>query len=190
MAFTKPTGLEHSVLQAEIHDCNRELGWYDKPVSFIEMMALLGTEVTEANDAVRQDGLLGRRQARPQQASELADCYIRLADDFSRLGLNLASVVDTHQYSYETYPWKTDDGASIGLFRRIRDAIEIYRDGGMESIGAGEFVPSKNLVRAMAYIYLHIEDMCEWYEVALREEVQSKIAINWTRGYRHGNKRA
>lgn len=85
-------------MQAEVHEVNEALGWLDKPVSFLEAMCLLYTEVTEAVEAYREHGLEDQTRTmigmhdRPKPegvGSEFADILIRLLDDCERFGVDL-----------------------------------------------------------------------------------------------------
>jgi NTP pyrophosphatase (non-canonical NTP hydrolase) len=78
-------------------------GWYDKPVSFGEAIALLHSEVSEALEAYRIWGLgdgtalqtLEGTDAKPEGiGSEFADVLIRLLDYAARFDVNL-------DYEYE-----------------------------------------------------------------------------------------
>lgn len=104
------TNQRRTVLQSmasAVAQVNRDNGWYDEDVSVGDMCALLHSEVSEAFDAWRKHGfddqtpaaLLDPVQARAGKdrlpkpegyGSELADVLIRLLDQCTRHGVDLA----------------------------------------------------------------------------------------------------
>ncbi len=161
-------------------------GWFDKPVSFLDCMALLITEIVEVNDAYHDEGLLGGWQAKPHMASEFADVYIRLVDDCSRFGVDLGLVTDIYKFSYEPRPSNGSfDGTCLQLTRRVRDIIESYRKHGLDAEGV---LWGSETAKLIAHFYLQVQDICDVHGVNLMQAVEQKLAINEERGYRHGNK--
>jgi NTP pyrophosphatase (non-canonical NTP hydrolase) len=186
VSFNQISGVEHARNQEYVHRVNVDRGWYDKPVSFLEAMALLMTEVVEVSDAYAEEGLLGGWAARGQMTSEFADCYIRLVDDASRFMVDLSVVVDTYRHGYEQRKANSFDGMCMQLVRRIRDAIESYRTEGLDDRGGVTTETRKHL----AYFFLQLQDTCDELGVNLMQAFNIKMAINETRPYRHGNKHA
>jgi NTP pyrophosphatase (non-canonical NTP hydrolase) len=186
VSFNGISGVEHAANQEYVHRVNVDRGWYDKPVSFLEAMALLMTEVVEVSDAHAEEGLLGGWAARGQMTSEFADCYIRLVDDSSRFMVDLGIAVDTYRHSYEQRKSSSFDGVCMQLIRRIRDAIESYRIEGLGIHGEVSGETKKHL----AYFFLQLQDTCDEFGVNLMSAFNLKMAINETRPYRHGNKHA
>lgn len=184
MSFNNISAVEHAKNQEYVHRVNVEKGWYDKPVSFLEAMALLMTEVVEVNDAYYAEGLRGGWAAQPQMASEFADCYIRLVDDASRFNMDLGVSVDIYKHSYERRSAFTFDAVCMQLVRRIRDAIESYRKEGCHPNGNMHADTKKHL----AYFFLQLQDTADDYAVHLMKAFEEKMAINVTREYRHGKK--
>lgn len=190
MSFNNISGVEHARNQEYVHRVNVDKGWYDQPVSFLEAMALLMTEVVEVSDAYNTDGLLGGWQSRPQMTSEFADCYIRLVDDASRFVVDLGVVVDIYKHSYEQRKAGSFDGVCMQLIRRIRDAVEAYRTEGLESIGGGDLVAGTETRKHLAYFFLQLQDTCDEFGVDLMSAFNLKMAVNEARPYRHGGKHA
>jgi NTP pyrophosphatase (non-canonical NTP hydrolase) len=180
--MTNLTGVDHAANQEYVHRVNVEHGWYDKPVSFLEAMALLMTEVVEVNDAYYDEGLSGGRKAGPQMASEFADCYIRLVDDASRFTVDLGVAVDVYKHSFEYGKSTSFDGRCMQLVRRIRDAIEEYREHGM-----GEGLYRAHLAQPLAFFYLQLQAMSDEFGIDLSSAFSLKMAVNEKREWRHGN---
>jgi len=186
MSFNNISAVEHAANQEYVHRVNVEKGWFDKPVSFLDCMALLVTEIVEASDAYNDEGLLGGWQAKPQLASELADCYIRLVDDCSRFGVDLGLVTDNYRFSYEPRPSKGSfDGTCMQLIRRIREVIESYRKHGLTDDG---ILWGTETSKLLAHFYLQLQDTCDSHGVNLIQAFRDKMAVNEAREYRHGNK--
>lgn len=81
-------------MQAEVAEFVQAKGWNDKPVSFLESMALLHSEVSEAVEAWREWGTADVTEfwegAKPEGVgSEVADIFIRLLDSCARFGVDL-----------------------------------------------------------------------------------------------------
>lgn len=177
---------QHGRNQVYVHRVNREKGWFDKPVSFLEAMALLMTEVTEAYEAWVEDGLGKGNTAFSQMRSELADCYIRLLDDFSRFPLNFGRLTDVYRYSFRRPARLLPEHKLWYLIVRIRDIIEAYRVEGLDD----QLKPGVDTAMGMAYFYLELEAACDDLGVDLQKEFQKKMQVNEGRPYRHGGKHA
>lgn len=184
MSLSRMTGVDHAHNQAYVHRVNVAKGWYDKPVGFLEAMALLMTEVVEADDSVVEEGLFSTGHARYNTKSELADCYIRFADYASRFSLNLGVIVDVYQFSYEPLKFSSFHEATRRLVKRIAEIIEAYRVEGLDD----ENKPGLETTKAFAYFYLQLQDTCDAFGVNLMQAFETKMAINETRPYRHGGK--
>ena len=103
-----------NLMMAEVLDCNRANGWFEKDRRFGEDIALLHSEVSEALEEYRVHGTkayitrrgMGEIQYldnrgggygtyKPEGVpSELADILIRLLDTAYRCGVNLAAEFD------------------------------------------------------------------------------------------------
>ncbi len=185
MSFNNISGIEHARNQEYVHRVNVEKGWFDKPVSFLECMALLMTEVVEVADAYDEGGLLGGWSAGAQMQSEFADCYIRLVDDASRFRADLGLVVDIYRHSYQApEPRRSFDGSCMQLVRRVRDAVEAWRkEGPQENDGIGA-----ETRKSLAYFYIQLQDMCDTHGVNLMKAFEAKMLKNELREHRHGGK--
>jgi NTP pyrophosphatase (non-canonical NTP hydrolase) len=92
-------GISLQTMQEEVVKVNIEKGWYTKSVSFLEAMALLHSEVSEASEAWRMwetrdatrtmDAVAGHIPKPEGVGSEFADILIRLLDDCERFGISL-----------------------------------------------------------------------------------------------------
>jgi NTP pyrophosphatase (non-canonical NTP hydrolase) len=188
VSFNNISGVEHARNQEYVHRVNREKGWYDKPVTFLEAMALLVTEIVEVNDAHETEGLRGGWAARAQMQSEFADIYIRLVDDCSRFSVDLGLVMDIYRHSYQRRKAGSFDGTCMQLVRRTRDVIEAYRTYGEDPIT--HKVTSGEVHKRLAYLFLQLQDTCDEFGVNLMNAFSLKMAVNEEREYRHGNKHA
>lgn len=192
MSFNNISGIEHARNQEYVHRVNVEKGWFDKPVSFLDAMALLVTEIVEVSDAYNDEGLLGGWQAKPHMASEFADIYIRLVDDCSRFGIDLGLVTDIYKHSYgyrsAGLPAKAFDGTCMQLVRRVRDVIEAWRKYGADPVSG--LVTAGEVHKQVGHLYLQFQDTCDLLGVDLMKAFDLKMAVNSTREYRHGNKHA
>lgn len=187
MSFNNISGVEHARNQEYVHRVNFEKGWYAKPVTFLDAMALLTTEIAEVRDAYEDEGLLGGWQAQSHMCSEFADIYIRLVDDASRFGVNLGLAVDIYKHSYEPHKATSFDGVCMQLLRRVRDLCESYRIYGLNEAG---HVCNDDTHRKFAHMFLQLQDTCDEYGVDLMKAFDAKMAVNTQRAWRHGNKHA
>lgn len=101
MSTTEQTTKTLAAMTQEVLEWCQSKGWYDKPVSFGEAMALLHSEVSEALEAWRiwgtDDGTAGSAitpggdpGAKPEGVgSEFADLLIRLLDCCVRYNVNI-----------------------------------------------------------------------------------------------------
>lgn len=187
MSFSNLSAVEHAANQEYVHRVNTAKGWFATPVTFLDAMALLLTEVVEVDDAFDEEGFGLCSDPGSHVSSEFADIYIRLLDDCSRWGVDLGLVVDAHRHSYEfvTARGLCFSSRCMALARRIRDIVECYRIQGLSQSG---HVADDDTHRAFAHLYLQLQDTCGWYGVDLREAFRLKMKINEDRPYRHGNK--
>jgi NTP pyrophosphatase (non-canonical NTP hydrolase) len=185
-------------IPGDVHASNQELvyrwcvakGWYDEPVPFLSAMALLVSEIAEIAEDYGREGLLGGWQARPHTASEFADCYIRLLDYCERYGIALAKARDIYQHTYVQPAIGSMDRACMCLVQLVVKAMEAYRVHGLVSIGEAKFAAGAEIAKCLARFYIQLQHTCDFYGVDLAKEFDKKMAVNWQRPYRHGNKHA
>jgi hypothetical protein len=176
--------MEMSHHQSRVFDLNKAKGWYDQPVSFLQAMALLVTEVDEAYGAYFEEGLKDGN-AQHDMKSEIADIYIRLLDDCARFHVNLTTAVDIYRFPANPDRFGFADDLFL-IIRPIVKAIEAYRAHGL----GFENKAGPDIARAFAEIYHGIEIICRTYGVELAKAFDLKMSVNWVRPYRHGNKHA
>lgn len=99
----------------EVMEWCHSKGWYDNPVSFLEAMALLHTEVSEAVEAWRKWGTDDATDPtiepnlihKPEGiGSEFADVLIRLLDDCGRFGIDLEAEYHRKMAYNRTRPYR------------------------------------------------------------------------------------
>ena len=104
-------------MQAEVDELIEAKGWKDKPVSFVEAMAMLHSEVSEALEAWRNWGLEDAtdheteawNETRPKPegvGAEFADVFIRLLDDCERFGVDLEAEYERKMAYNHTRPYR------------------------------------------------------------------------------------
>jgi NTP pyrophosphatase (non-canonical NTP hydrolase) len=174
------------ILTDEVMTFCKDKGWYDKPVSWEQSMALLHSEVSEALEACRQWGMEDATDTsgwRPRDAmagilpkpegvgSELADLFIRMLDDAGRWGLSLEeSGVTAIPEISDNFP------ENVQRMHRLIDMADAEHEM--------SFDPSQPLSALLSYLIL----LCSRYDIDLMAEYERKMAYNRTRPYRHGNK--
>jgi NTP pyrophosphatase (non-canonical NTP hydrolase) len=96
-------------LANEVEAFCHDKGWYDKPVSFGEAMALLHSKVSEALEAWRDWGTEDHTEpgGKPEGiGSEFADVFIRLLDDCARFGVDLEAEYERKMAYNRTRPYR------------------------------------------------------------------------------------
>lgn len=96
-------------LSKEIHEANKAKGFYSPPLSVVEMLALVHSEVSEAVEAERAgDHRLrisetGKPEGTP---SELADVIIRVLDICGYLNIDIGDALETKLAYNKTRAYK------------------------------------------------------------------------------------
>lgn len=82
-------------LQSRTVEINKQNGWYEKEVSFPEMIALIHSEASEALESWRDgEAISWTDDSKPMGvASEFADIVIRVMDYADRLEINLVDEI-------------------------------------------------------------------------------------------------
>ena len=85
-----------------------------------------------------------------------------------------------------------DDERTVGedialLHSEVSEALEAYRDGGLEDQTVG--AKPEGFGSEMADLFVRLLDTCKRRGVNLAYEFERKLEYNGTRGYRHGGKR-
>lgn len=179
-----------AAMRAEVWDWCGAKGWRDEEVLFDEAMALLHSEVAEASDAWRRWGLadatpkmidnLGPLPKPEGVGSEFADILIRLLDDDARYGIGLDLRLGSFGGAFGIH-----DSLLVNmntLHTLIAKASMLWESGEPEF---GEVTWESYLTRVLAFLM----QLAEHYGIDLLAEYHRKLAYNWTRAYRHGDKR-
>lgn len=176
-------------------------GWRTEPILFGEAMALLHTEVAEASDAWRRWGtddataaltaspefserLVDEGACRPNKpegvGSEFADILIRLLDDDEQFGIDLAGRFPEFHGAFGVNDSFLVNMNTLHTF--IVQASILFEDDTPEFSDVNW---QGYLTRALAFL----TQLSTHYGIDLMAEYQRKMEYNWTRAYRHGNKR-
>jgi NTP pyrophosphatase (non-canonical NTP hydrolase) len=171
-------------------------GWYAPSVTgdqsgFEEHMALLHSEVGEMTDAYRRWGtddatntLINHQRPtgnlpKPEGVgSEAADVLIRMLDDSRRHNLGLAV-----RFAAEHGRFGLGDSfiASMNTLHTLIALTAMAHDDSYTGFPECEVRFAKVLVFLL--------QVCEKFGIDLQAEYERKMRYNWTRAYRHGNKR-
>jgi hypothetical protein len=80
-------------IQDKIEEVNRKTGWYSKPRTFGEGIALIHSEVSEALEGGRKGLNDDHLPERPMAEVEFADAIIRILDEATRQGFDVAGAL-------------------------------------------------------------------------------------------------
>jgi len=182
MSTTETTKTLAEMTQEVLEWC-RSKGWYDKPVSFAEAMALLHTEIAEASDAWRNWGaddatcdsaFLPDELPKPEGiGSEFADVLTRLLDDCGRFGVDLQAEAEREAPEY------------------------VFKDSFLENMNTLHFLVARAYMAhqagsvigpEFACIYAFVQQCSAKYGIDLHAEYARKMTYNRTRPYRHGKR--
>lgn len=98
-----------SEMQKAAHANARTKGFYDKPPTFAEQIALIHSEASEALEALRERGIepWQRPDGKPEGVmSELADIIIRVGDMAEHVGGDLQAAVEEKMAFNATRPYR------------------------------------------------------------------------------------
>lgn len=80
-------------LIGDIHQANREAGWWDNPREIGTLLCLIHSEVSEAMEGARKDLMDDHLPERKMVEVELADAVIRIFDLAGGMGYDLAGAL-------------------------------------------------------------------------------------------------
>ena len=94
--------------------------------------------------------------------------------------------------------WGDDENRYIGelvalIHSEVSEALEAYRIKGRDGISESWFSESgkpEGFVYELADVLIRVADLCGEFELDLEGALESKLAYNETRPYRHGDKKA
>lgn len=184
-------------LQKEIHEYAKGKGWWDSPRSVGTLIALCHSELSEALEAYRGDGIaagitqvvyLDSKPDKPEGfAVELADTVIRILDmaEYYQMDLTgwftgptLSSVFETIDVFLFSLDLKEDN-------LTLPDYIAVAHKMLSRAYLPGNDRP---LTAELAFCIMVIVAACKKYDIPIEEAIRVKMAYNLTRAYRHGGK--
>ena len=181
--------MDLKLMEAEVLQYCKDMGWYDEDVPFEQAMALLHEEAAEAGAAWRKHGLedmteelRGYQHGLPKPegvGSEFADILIRALDDSTRYDLGLADLIVSR-------------GGRFGLAEEFLVNINTLHGLIARASMAWDARPDHFYQPGpcVADVVRFTMQLCERYGIDLAAEYARKMAYNKTREYRHGDKRA
>jgi hypothetical protein len=184
--------MDLKLMEAEVLQYCKDMGWYDQEVPFETAMALLHEEAAEAGAAWRGWGLEDRTVVvtvpageiapvpKPEGVgSEFADILIRALDDSTRYDLGLADLIVSR-------------GGRFGLAEEFLVNINTLHGLIARASMAWDARPDHFYQPGpcVADVVRFTMQLCERYGIDLAAEYARKMAYNKTREYRHGDKRA
>ncbi len=181
-------------LQREAHAIAKEHGWWDKPRSFGDLIALVHSELSEALEAYREHGLesfglypyidtpFNEPSPKPEGvASELADVVIRVADMAEYEGYSLDPIDD---------PISDWDALELCLreLESFGDWIARLHWITAEATSYKGVASEHLVINALASLIVGVQDMAAHYGIDLDAAIEAKMEYNRGRSYRHGGK--
>lgn len=102
-------------IQEKIQEVNIKCGWYNKPRTFGEGIALIHSEVSEALEGYRKGLQDEHLPTRPQAEVEFGDCIIRILDEGARQGYDIAgALAEKFVYNQHRADHKPENRAKEG----------------------------------------------------------------------------
>lgn len=102
-------------IQDKIKEVNVKCGWYDTPRSFGDGISLIHSEISEALEGGRKGIQDDHLPHRPQAEVEFADAIIRILDEGSRQGYDIAgALAEKFVYNQHRADHKPENRAKEG----------------------------------------------------------------------------
>ncbi len=175
-------------LQKEAHAIAKDHGWWDTERTFGDLIAPVHSELSEALEAYRTNGLESWRSVVSNSAytdggrklegvpSELADVVIRVADMAEHYGWDLSGWEDADVSQTIVDP-------TFGDWICLIHASLIWAFAGIcTTLQRSEWIePLKAALRL-------VNDMAAHYGIDLDAAIEVKMQYNRSRSYRHGGK--
>ena len=173
-------------LQKEAHAIAVAHGWWDKERTFGDLIALVHSELSEALEAYRWDGLAWQtatEQHPPEGVQfELADVVIRVADMAEYCGVDLVAVDWVKPRSY----W-TKHAEEIRQQRTFGEWITACHEV-LGRANSQRELGSLSWQSSLREFVGDVEGMAAHYGIDLEAAIEAKMEYNRTRSYRHGGK--
>ena len=191
-------------LQREAHAIAKDHGWWDEERTFGDLIALVHSELSEALEAYRVNGIdswLERQYPHsrdtqplthldvPEEgdkpagvASELADVVIRVADMAEFLEKDLATPLEELGTGDTSQNWSR-------VLKGFGDWIALCSLFLYDALREGWVNPDRDYwVHALAASVRCVQDTAAHYGIDLDAAIEAKMEYNRTRSYRHGGK--
>lgn len=189
----------------EVHQNAVEHGWWDRPITFGDIVSLCHSEISEALEEFRAgrpmvyfvetNGFvvtaMDERQGEKLEgiAVELADCVLRILDWMGKEGISPEDSMDRARAAQETWAQLGDDFPEHPCKGGMGDlAAELHLYLSMAYRNWLNGTGTSPIATRMALVILRIQEWAEEAGVDLDQVLREKFAYNKTRTYRHGGK--
>ena len=189
----------------EVHQNAVEHGWWDKPITFGDIVSLCHSEISEALEEFRAgrpmvyfvetNGFvvtaMDERQGEKLEgiAVELADCVLRILDWMGKEGISPEEAMDRARATQEIWAQLGDDfpehlckGGMGDLSAELHLYLSMAYRNWLNGTGTSP------ISTRMALVILRIQEWAEEASVDLDQVLQEKFSYNKTRPDRHGGK--
>lgn len=156
----------------QIHNENKEKGFWDKERGFLECVALMHSEISEASENLFYGLKISEKINADNFSEEVADCIIRIMDWF---GYTKTGSLMENFVQKEKEPTEKQALNLLLTHHYLSLAVEKFRKPNTED---PKDIPEKYLLECVT----HLTTLCDDLERIILE----KITYNRSRPYKHG----